>query len=707
MSVFARFAPRLREAIVARLGWSTLRPIQEQAGHALLDGKNAIILAPTAGGKTEAAIFPTLSHLIEAPTRSVGALYVAPLRALLNNQADRLGLYTEMVGLHHFIWHGDTSDHHRLRFLNEPTGLLMTTPESLEVMLISKRVDELALFNDLRVIILDEIHALAGTDRGTHMISITERLANLTTHDLQRVGLSATVGNPTTIAQWLGGTSKRESVVIDPPAPAKRRRLTILHREGLDELAHYAARTAKNHKSLFFCQTRAATEATAAAMRHTGTTVFVHHSAVSRDERQHAEARFSRGTDACIVCTSTLELGIDIGDLDHVLQAEAPTTVSAFLQRMGRTGRREGQTANTTFLCEASEGVLLATALIELAKSGYIEDVTLDDRCWPVLIHQVLAMALARDGVTRHDAWQHITRVVDFAGIDKNEYNRLIDWMLHDNALRLAAGRLVLGPKAEQEFGRRNFMELFAVFASPTAYTVQLSTTGQPLGTLEQAFVDRLSDGHSTFLLAGRPWAVKHVQHDDRRVLVQPATNAEEPTWGGYLPQFLNHDITRKILDILTNDERYPYLDPAADRMLRQQRDSLRGILTPDRGGIEVDTREIRWWTFAGGRINTTLRYAIQGTRPQWTATPDNYMIHIRGPDLNVQSFRATMDRLHERGIWDDTELWASVAASLPSYRLSKFQPLMPVWVEREVIARYLLDVEATWRWLEQRAGGR
>lgn len=703
MSVFTRFAPRLQEAIVARLGWSSLRPVQELAGEALLDGKNAIVLAPTAGGKTEAAIFPTLSELIERPTRSVGALYVAPLRALLNNQAERLGAYTEMVGLQRFVWHGDTSDTHRRRFLADPTELLMTTPESLEVMLISKRVDELALFTDLRVIIIDEIHALAGTDRGSHLISITERLAAITRHDLQRVGLSATVGNPDAIARWIGGTSKRQNVVIDPPAETRRRLLTVLHRPDLDELARLAARTAKNHKSLFFCQTRAATEAAADAMRHTGTTVYVHHSAVSREERQLAEAHFSSGTDACIVCTSTLELGIDIGDLDHVLQAEAPTTVSAFLQRMGRTGRRDGQTSNTTFLCASSEGVLLATALIELAKTGYVEHVELDHRSWPVLIHQTLAMALANDGVTREDAWQHHERVPDFSGITRTEYDRLIDWMLDDQALRIASGRLVLGPKAEKEYGRKNFMELYAVFTSPNAYTVQLASTGQPLGTLEQAFVDRLSDGVSTFLLAGRPWAVNHIQHDDRRIIVQPASSAHEPTWGGYLPQFLSLDITRKILDILTNDERYPYLDPSAYQVLHDQRANMNGILTPDRGGIEVDTGEIRWWTFAGGRINTTLRYAIEATRPQWSVTPDNFMLRVRGPDLNVPSFRATMDRLHERDLWDDTELWGSVADSLPSYRLSKFQSVMPPWVEREVIARYLLDTETTWQWLNER----
>ena len=162
MSVFARFAPRLQQAIVSRLGWSSLRPVQEEAGEALLAGDNAVILAPTAGGKTEASIFPVLSQLADDEPDGVGALYVAPIKALLNNQADRLGLYTEMVGLRSFVWHGDTPDHSRRQFLREPAQLLMTTPESLEVMLVSQRVDEAKLFADLRTVIIDEVHALAG-----------------------------------------------------------------------------------------------------------------------------------------------------------------------------------------------------------------------------------------------------------------------------------------------------------------------------------------------------------------------------------------------------------------------------------------------------------------------------------------------------------------------------------------------------------------
>ena len=249
---------------------------------------------------------------------------------------------------------------------------------------------------------------------------------------------------------------------------------------------------AKGTKSLFFCQSRATTEAVAEQMRREGTTVFVHHSAVSKEERQLAEELFHRGSDACIVCTSTLELGIDVGDLDRVLQAEAPDTVGSFLQRMGRTGRRAGQVANTTFFCETSEAVLQAIALIELAKSGWVESVEVSDRCWPVLLHQLLALALADDGVSVEQPGHTFPspRLPRHPARGIRPADRLD---AQDKSLVLASGRLVLGPKAEKRFGRRNFMDLFAVFSSPQSYAVQ-TQAGQPLGSLNQAFVDRLVD---------------------------------------------------------------------------------------------------------------------------------------------------------------------------------------------------------------------
>jgi len=699
VSVFAQFAPRLQEAIVARLGWSSLRPVQELAGEALLAGRNAVILAPTAGGKTEASMFPTLSNMVTSQPHGVGAIYVAPIKALLNNQAERLGLYTEMVGLQRFVWHGDTTSHERKKFLKAPCDLLMTTPESLEVMLVSESVSNKSLFGDLRIIVIDEVHAIAGTDRGAHLMSVIERLAKISEHDLQRVGLSATVGNPDVILKWLQGSSHRESVVVDPPKQPGRRQLLVTHQPHVGQMATQAAAMSRGCKSLFFCQSRSVTEAIAEHMRRAGTSVFVHHSAVSREERQLAEHEFHQGSNACIVCTSTLELGIDVGDLDKVLQAEAPSTVSSFMQRMGRTGRRDGQAANTTFFCSSGDSVLQAIALIELAKAGWVEDVAVNNRCWPVMIHQLLAMSLAGSGVSLSDAWDHLRTVPDFQGISRDEFDRLVEWLIQDNALILVSGLLVLGSTAQRRFGRRNFMELYAVFSSPQSYSVR-TAADQPLGTLGQDFVDGLVEQVSSFLLGGRAWAVNRIDHKDRVVIVEPAPRGRQPTWGGFLPQFIGERLCSKIRDVLVSSDSYSCLDTDARRELDDRRLLMQPLLSGTGPHIDMQDAEFHWWTFAGGKINSTLRYALQSLLPDARIITDNFRLRLQTDSLTDARFRLLFRELHQPEFWTDTARWQSIAALLPAYRLSKFQPLMPDWVQQEFVAEFLLDIGGARRWL-------
>lgn len=697
MSVFGRFHPLLQTSIVQRLGWSSLREVQEQAGAAILDGHNAVVLAPTAGGKTEASLFPLLSELLTEPEPGLGVLYLAPIKALLNNQAKRLATYTHMVGLDRMVWHGDITAGPRRKFLNEPVELLMTTPESLEVMLISPRVDAAKLFRSVRAVVIDEVHALAGSDRGAHLMSVLERINSLAKRDIQRIGLSATVGNPDAILAWLRGSSQRPGSVINPPAPKARRELLITWREDQQAIARDAAVLAKGKKSLFFCQSRSTTETVAQTMRRAGTEVFVHHSSVSKEERMEAEERFHEGSNACIVCTSTLELGIDVGDLDSVLQNEAPSTVGSFLQRMGRTGRRAGSVANTTFLCESEAAVLQAVALIELARKGWVEDVPVQDRCWPVLVHQLLAMALADAGVEQDAAWQQLSRVPDFAGVTRAEFDRLIRWMLRDQSLVKVSGRLALGPKAERKFGRRNFMEIYAVFESPQTYSVVLQASKRPIGSLAQDFVDRLVEGASSFVLGGRGWQCVSIDHKGREIQVLPAPRGRQPSWGGFVPLFLGYHLCRAIRDVLIGTERSPFLHPSAAEIVDQSRESFDGVLGLGRFDLEESEGEHRWWTFAGGRINNTLRAALASRRADWKVLADNFSVKVRGAS-SLEEVSATISELQDPELWEDEALWQGIAKELPSYRLSKFQSLLPPWAERELLADYLLDLEGAWR---------
>jgi ATP-dependent Lhr-like helicase len=276
--------------------------------------------------------------------------------------------------------------------------------------------------------------------------------------------------------------------------------------------------------------------------------------------------------------------------------------------------------------------------------------------------------------------------------------------MVRDQSLVLLSGRLLIGPKAERRFGRKHFMELYAVFTSPQSYNVEQDAGGQ-LGTLTQAFVDRLVEGVSCFLLGGRPWVVNLVNHNDRIVRVKPAPWGREPTWGGFLPQFLGFELCQRILSVLTSTDEPAYLSDEALRSLRHQRDSHADVLKSGRGGVEFDGSEIRWWTFAGGRINSTLRYALQALNADWRVMPDNFLVKISG-NLKTDQFHDAVRRLADLDFWENDEMWRGVAASLPNYRLSKFQPLVPPWVEREMLADYLLDVGGACRWAGAEAEG-
>jgi ATP-dependent Lhr-like helicase len=691
VSTFSTFAPKLQQAIVSRLGWTSLREVQEQAGAAILAGHDAVILAPTAGGKTEAAMFPILSSLITDPVAGVGALYIAPIKALLNNQEDRLSDYAEMVGLRAFVWHGDIGPPERRRFVEEPAELLLTTPESLEVMLISARFPLPRLFADLRYVVIDEVHAMAGTDRGAHLASVLERIAAAIGHDFQRIGLSATVGNPKDVLSWLQATSQRPGTVVDPPKQPTRRDILVMQRETLPELTSDAARVAKGQKCLFFCQSRATTEAVAERMRNGGIDMFVHHSSVSTEERHAAEARFQRGTNACIVCTSTLELGIDVGDLDRVLQHNAPSTVSSFLQRMGRTGRRAGQVANTTFLCESAEAVLQAAALVELTRGGWVEDVPINKRCWPVLVHQLLAMTLQHGQVTLDYAWPILSRVPDFRGFSRADVEGLVAHMAAEGFLLQGERGWYMGEEAERVFGRRNFMELYAVFSSPVLYRVQ-TLHGQELGQLEQAFVDQLVEQMSSFLLAGRAWTVAAIDHPAKLVKVAAAPAGRKPSWGGFMPQVLSRELCQKQRELLATDDMPVYLHPTAQVALESMRTEFASILSAGPAPVLFEGDKARWWTFAGGKANQALAAAL-GYLRGWNAVADNWRVRIEGTGVDAAAVSEVLAQIEAPGFWQDPAVYLQLLERLPQYRLSKFQRALPAAAVREMVGEFLLDL--------------
>jgi ATP-dependent Lhr-like helicase len=377
---FYTLHPVVQHHIANTLGWGWLRPLQSESIGPVLGGSDCLLLAPTAGGKTEAALFPLLTRMAEEAWTGTSVLYVCPLRALLNNLEPRIASYAGWLGRTAAVRHGDTTAGARKRQVFDRPDILLTTPESLESMLVSTLADPRQLFADVRAIVVDEVHAFAGDDRGWHLLGVLERISKLAGHPLQRIGLSATVGNAQELLTWLQGSNRISEIpssVIAPDGGSAAVPQMQLDFVGSDlNAAKVIAALYRGEKRLVFADSRRTVEKVSLGLRDLEVETFVSHSSLSVDARRQAETAFSQARNCVIVSTSTLELGIDVGDLDRVVQIGAPRTVASVLQRLGRTGRRPGTLRNMLFLSTDDAQFLRACGLLLLWSEGYVEPVT-------------------------------------------------------------------------------------------------------------------------------------------------------------------------------------------------------------------------------------------------------------------------------------------------------------------------------------------
>ena len=485
MSAFESLHPAIQHHIVNSLGWRTLRTLQEEAVHPILEGESALLIAPTAGGKTEAAVFPLLSRLLSENWEPISVLYVCPIKALLNNLENRLRQYSDWLGRRVGIWHGDIGQGDRGRIIKDPPDILLATPESLEVMLVSRRTDHANLFANVRAVVIDEIHAFAGDDRGWHLLAVLDRISHLSSHGIQRVGLSATVGNPKALLGWLTSGAESTGMVIVPNGGgAMHSDIEVDYVGSLSNAAIVISRLHRGEKRLIFCDSRSQVESLAGELRQLGVQTFVSHSSLSVDERRRAEAAFSEARNCVIVATSTLELGIDVGDLDRVIQIDAPPAVAAFLQRLGRTGRRAGTRRNCLFLATSEESLLRTLGLLELWSRGYVEPVIPPKKPYPILAQQVMTLCLQESGIGRHTWGEWLGGFSHSAQLSVAESEQLVEHMLQQGYLFKDQEILAIGHSGESTFGKRNYMQMFSVFDSPPLFTVFYGRT--ELGAVHQ-----------------------------------------------------------------------------------------------------------------------------------------------------------------------------------------------------------------------------
>jgi len=687
---FERLSGALQYQIVNVLGFRALRPVQEKTIDAVLDGDDCVVLAPTAGGKTEAAFFPLLSRMSEEDWRPTSVLYLSPIRALLNNQEDRIARLAGFVGRRAFKWHGDVGDSERLKFLDEPADVLLTTPESLEAMLMSPRVPAREVFAGLRAVVIDEVHAFAGDDRGAHLAAVLERLSRYAGRELQRVGLSATVGNPEEILAWLRGGSSRRGRIVDPGGARAAPKIDIDYVATIDNAATVIEALHRGKKRLVFVDSRRGVEELGRKLTELGVMTFVTHGSLAVHVRQDAERAFAEGEDCVIVATSALELGIDVGDLDHVLQIDAPATVASFLQRMGRTGRRPAAVANCTFLATTDQRLLQAMAIVRLFDEGYVEAVRPSRRAVHILAHQIMSLGIQTGGIGRADWWGWLEGATPFDGLAGEEREAVVEHMLGKGILADHDGKLWLGEKGEKVFGRANFRALYSVFETPKLITVRHA--GHEVGTVDSTFLASIQEPGElgAFVLAGRTWEVIDIDWARGRCSVKPAEAGRAARWSGG-PRHLAYELCQAMKAILVSEEVDGRWSTRAQRVVATLR-ADNAFLRDGEELIAEGRSAITWHNFAGGAANLLLARMLERELGGQVVSRNASMTFKGDAAKSVGAVRAALGKMkvENRPSWRDA---LRFAPDLSQSRLSKFLPCLPDDLARELQVDKLVDI--------------
>ena len=640
MDVFSRYSDFIQDFIYKN-GWENLRAIQVAAGEAIFGtDQNVLLCASTASGKTEAAFFPILTEFTEDPPASVGCLYIAPLKALINDQFIRLNDLCEEGNIPVWHWHGDVSSSHKKKLLRTPSGILQITPESLEALLMHRHGDVPSLFGDLRYVVVDEVHSLLRGDRGGQCICLIQRLSALAGVNPRRIGLSATIGDPEEAGRFLSSGSGRGTVIPQIKLQGTRWKLSMEHfyntapqagditespesiapllptsspsdnpagvsvlsqsrqdaaatdeaPQAADPGMGYIFEHTRGHKCLVFSNSREECEEVTSTLRayceynHEPDRFLIHHGNLSTAFRESAEDEMRDDDSLLTTCTTaTLELGIDIGRLERAFQINAPFTVSSFLQRMGRTGRR-GAPCEMWFVmredhAEARDllpdkipwALLQGIALIQLyLEERWVEPPRKDRLPYSLLYHQTMSTLASGGEMSPAQLASRVLTLAPFEHVSRDDFRILLNDLVQKDHIELTGQRgLIVGLAGERITGSFKF---YAVFQENEEYSVRCES--QELGTIVKPppVGDRIA-------IAGRVWAVDEVDRIHHQVYCH-LIKGRVPAYFGDEPGDIHTKILERMQKVLLETDEYPYLlNNAKARLMTARVDALQSGL--------------------------------------------------------------------------------------------------------------------------------
>jgi ATP-dependent Lhr-like helicase len=685
--------------------WESFRPIQAAAITRIITTQDHYILSSkTASGKTEAAFLPVISLLKPGP--GVQVLYISPLIALVNDQFFRIDALCRHMDIRVTRWHGEASRARKKKLLDNPEGILIITPESIESLFVNHPYHIPHLFSNLKFIILDEIHSFMGTERGVQLQSLIHRIKRVAQNPVRFIALSATLGSFEEVRSFFGEKEKTK-ILRDKSVREMSACFKYFDSEGKELPSAFILdlyKETQRKKSLIFPNTRGRVEEIAVKLkkmverRKNSHFYFAHHSSVSRALRETAEqfARNSARDDFSIVCTSTLEMGIDIGTVELVVQVDSTFSVSSLIHRVGRSGRRPGEESSLLLYGTNPWSFLQSLACFELYKERFVEPVTAVECPVDILFHQILSILKETSGIKKDKFFKLIQKNFAFSSITIPDVDRLLDFMVQKDYIENMGDELILGLSAERVVNNRSFYSVFR-----TASTLKVKYQSKCIGEL--AFSPQLQINRNIFL-AARIWKIVEIHHSKREVIVKPANDGQKPLFFGSSGN-VHFKVREKMLEILSggfliddydcNDEGREVLNT-----LKKQFECF-NIQNPQIERPLLETGNgIQFFTFSGTKINKTLSLLLRSLFGEDYFYDENKS--CLDLPVDVDDLHPLLEKLNELLQDFETILNNHLAKDENTFIFTKWGKHLPSYFKSKLLLSSEFDVQGTSRFLDK-----
>ncbi len=677
--------------------WESLRPIQAAAISKIISSDNNYILASrTASGKTEAAFLPILSKA-DFNVVGVQVLYISPLIALINDQFYRIEDLCKDLEISVTKWHGEAKKSLKTNLIKNPNGIVLITPESLEAMFVNAPYNVSTLFGNLKYIVIDEIHSFLGVDRGLQLMSILSRIQQVNKNKIITIGLSATIGDDNYIeAKRLTGNIDSTKILLDRAKKETEAKFKYFKNStaelSLDLLKDLYKETASN-KVLIFPNSRGRTEEVAVKLRKISDRVnghkfyYSHHSSVDKEIRESIEhfAKSNERFNFCISCTSTLELGIDIGTVDKIVQIDSTHSVASLVQRIGRSGRREGEKSIVNLYATDKWSLLQSLACWNLYKSEFLEPISTAKKPFDIFLHQLLSVVKQLSGCSRAVLFKRLRLNPTFKEISETEINSLIDEFIELDYLEKVDRKLILGIEGENIVNSREF---YSVFKTEPNFKVLHS--GKKIGDIPFSPQVRIDEN---ILLAAKIWKIKDIDFKGSKIIVIPARDGKKPKFFGGGGN-IHKQIRVEMLRILKSNEEYSELDNSSYEIIAEMRHDFKGFAINDfKYDCPIIEKEgkLLLYTFTGSKINKSLDFllALTGIEPSIDDHSSSFELEI---DKSV--FKELVTEVNSKYEKINDYLIAELKENESLIGFSKWGEYLPLEYQAEIVKERYYDFE-------------